>query len=81
MNIIENKISLETLRRAIVAYPNNYGRSPCYCVMSEETLKLIAETVNIVAKSVYDVNYIPYIFGVPVAKCEKLKLGEVEVVG
>ena len=52
------------------------GDRPSYCVMSGDTLNLIVNNINFQTSSSKN----NYIHGIPIAICDNLKLGEVDIV-
>ena len=81
MNIIEQKVNLSSLGESIAFYINRYGKNPRFCVMSTKTCRAIKTYTSIQLQTTLDSNLSPRIFGMPIAFCEELDYGEVEVVG
>ena len=74
------KINKEELEEQIVYYRNFHGGEPKYLVINENTLKLL-ETITLfhLFPNKNENDYGTY-WGIPIAICNKLKDGEVEIV-
>lgn len=75
------KINKEELEEQIVYYRNFHGEDPKYLVINENTLKLL-KTITyfyLFSKDTNEIDYGTY-WGIPIAICNKLKDGEVEIV-
>ena len=80
------KINEEELEKQIICYADFHGTDPKYLIMSKGTLELIkaiTKTEQVFKKykdkGKFDLYYGSY-WGIPIAVCNKLKDGEVDII-
>lgn len=82
-NCYNTKIDFDEIRKQIALYEKEYYEKPRYIIINCKTrdrmkMERVIEN-NLFARS-NDANYFQALFGVPIAVCNKLSDGEVELV-
>ena len=76
-------IDKKQLSRAVYEYHKQEARNPLYIVMSEETKKALIVSLTpqlIVLDEINEFNEYAEYMGNPIAICNKLEFGEVEII-
>lgn len=74
------KINKEELEKQIIYYKEFHGIDPKYLIINENTLKLLETITYSYLFSNKNKNDYGTYWGIPIALCNKLKDGEVEIV-
>lgn len=80
-NIFELKVNYAKIHEEIHKHAIRSGNPAKYIIMSKETAKGIVErTPDFGHNKSYDSDNLEKVFGISIAYCEELSLGEIEVV-
>jgi len=79
MRVSVAKVEMEKLTEGIFEFEDKNGESPEYIIMSQETFSALEPYPNIIGKCV-QVHTHPTVCGIPVAVCNAVPFGEVDLV-
>ena len=80
-NLFKQTLELDNVRQEKDIFYSKTGKSPKYIVMSDDTLTELRKSVVIFGSNIYGKQTMSCLFGIAIATCNTLAIGEFEVVG